>query len=61
MISNFRVIFLAAPIFHRGERAGNIYLAEKEAGKEFTRETLMYRKIGQPVSVLSIRETVVKS
>ena len=32
------VSFLAAPVFHRGERAGNIYLAEKEAGKEFTRE-----------------------
>ena len=32
------VSFLAAPIFHRGERAGNLYLAGKEAGEEFTRE-----------------------
>ena len=30
--------FLAAPIFHRGERAGNLYLAGKEADGEFTRE-----------------------
>ena len=30
--------FLGAPIFHRGERAGNLYLAGKEAGEEFTRE-----------------------
>ena len=30
--------FLAAPIFHGGERAGNLYLAGKEAGGEFTRE-----------------------
>ena len=30
--------FLGAPIFHRGERAGNLYLAGKEAGEAFTRE-----------------------
>ena len=30
--------FLGAPIFHRNERAGNLYLAGKEAGGEFTRE-----------------------
>ena len=28
--------FLAAPIRHRGEAAGNIYLAKKEPGQEFT-------------------------
>ena len=30
--------FLAAPVFHRGERVGNLFLAGKEAGEEFTRE-----------------------
>ena len=30
--------FLAAPVFHRGERFGNIFLAERERGDEFTRE-----------------------
>ncbi len=30
--------FLAAPIRHRGGRVGNIYVAEKEGGAEFTRE-----------------------
>ena len=30
--------FLAAPIRHRGESQGNIYLAKKEPGQEFTRE-----------------------
>ena len=30
--------FLAAPILYQGESAGNIYLAEKEAGEGFTRE-----------------------
>ena len=30
--------FLGAPIFHRGERLGNIYLTEKERGREFTTE-----------------------
>ena len=28
--------FLLAPILHRGERAGTIYLSEKEGGREFT-------------------------
>ena len=32
------VSLLAAPVLHRGERAGNVYVAEKEAGREFTRE-----------------------
>ena len=32
------VSFLAAPVLHRGERAGNVYVAEKEAGVEFTLE-----------------------
>ena len=32
------VSFLAAPVLHRGERAGNVYVAEKEAGVAFTRE-----------------------
>ena len=32
------VPFLASPIFHRDERVGNIYVAEKEAGAEFTPE-----------------------
>ncbi len=30
--------FLAAPIFHRGERAGNLFLGGKEAGRAFTGE-----------------------
>ena len=30
--------FLAAPIHHRGERVGNIFLAETGAGQEFTAE-----------------------
>ena len=30
--------FLAAPVFHRGERVGNLFLAERERGDEFTRE-----------------------
>ena len=30
--------FLAAPVFHRGERVGNIFLAEKEIGEEFNSE-----------------------
>ena len=30
--------FLAAPILYRGEIIGNIYLAEKEVGEEFTQE-----------------------
>ena len=30
--------FLAAPIFHRGERMGHIYLMEKVGGREFTPE-----------------------
>ena len=33
-----KVSFLAFPILHRGERVGSIYLAEKEGGREFTRE-----------------------
>ena len=32
------VSFLASPVFHRGERVGNVYLAEKEGGEEFTRQ-----------------------
>ena len=32
------VSFLAAPVLHLGQRVGNIYLAEKEAGEEFTEE-----------------------
>ena len=32
------VSFLASPVLHRGERVGNIYLAEKEHGREFTQE-----------------------
>ncbi len=32
------VSFLASPMFHRGERIGNIYLGEKEHGEEFTQE-----------------------
>ena len=30
--------FLMAPVFHQGERVSNIYLAEKEGGREFTLE-----------------------
>ena len=30
--------FLAAPVLHRGERVGNFFLGEKEAGPEFTPE-----------------------
>ena len=30
--------FLAAPIYHRGERMGHIYLLEKDGGREFTPE-----------------------
>ena len=33
-----KVSFVATPIRHRGERAGSIFLAEKEHGQEFTRE-----------------------
>ena len=33
-----KVSFLASPISHQGDRVGNIYLAEKEGGQEFTRE-----------------------
>ena len=33
-----RVSFLAFPVLHRRERVGSIYLAEKEGGREFTRE-----------------------
>ena len=33
-----KVSFLAFPVLHRGERVGSIYLAEKEGGREFTRE-----------------------
>ena len=32
------VSFLAAPVLHLGQRVGNVYLAEKEAGEEFTGE-----------------------
>ena len=32
------VSFLASPVFHRGERVANVYLAEKDDGEEFTRE-----------------------
>ena len=32
------VSFLAAPVLHRDERVGNINVAEKEDGREFTRE-----------------------
>ena len=38
------VPFLASPVFHRGERLGNIFLADKDGGAEFTRtdeETLV--------------------
>ena len=30
--------FLGAPIRHRGEHAGNLYLSDKEGGREFTQE-----------------------
>ena len=33
-----RMSFLLAPIFYRGGRVGNIHLAVKEGGQEFTRE-----------------------
>ena len=32
------ISFLAAPVLHLGQRVGNIYLAEKEGGEEFTVE-----------------------
>ena len=32
------VPFLAAPVFHRGERVGNLYVAEKKSGGAFTQE-----------------------
>ena len=32
------VSFLASPVFHRGERVANVYLAGKDDGEEFTRE-----------------------
>ena len=32
------ICFLAAPVFHRGERVGHLFLAGKEAGEEFTQE-----------------------
>ena len=32
------VSFLAAPVLHRGERVGNLYVAEKDGGSEFTHE-----------------------
>jgi len=38
------VPFLASPVFHRGQRVGNIFLADKDGGEEFTRadeETLV--------------------
>ncbi len=38
------VPFLASPVFHRGERVGNIFLADQDGGEEFTRadeETLV--------------------
>ncbi len=33
-----KVSFMATPVLHRGERVGSIFLAEKERGREFTRE-----------------------
>ena len=33
-----RVSFLAFPVLHRGRRVGSVFLAEKEGGREFTRE-----------------------
>ena len=32
------VSFLASPVLYRGQRVGNVYVAEKEGGGEFTRE-----------------------
>ena len=32
------ICFLAAPVFHRGERVGHLFLAGKETGEEFTQE-----------------------
>ena len=32
------VSFLAAPVLHRDERVGNVYVADKESSEEFTRE-----------------------
>ena len=32
------VSFLAAPVFHRGERVGNVFVAGREEGSEFTDE-----------------------
>ena len=32
------VSFLAAPVLHRGQRVGDLYVAEKEGGEEFTPE-----------------------
>ena len=32
------VPFLAAPVFHRGQRVGDLYVAEREGGGEFTQE-----------------------
>ena len=32
------ICFLAAPVFHRGERVGHLFLAGKEPGEEFTQE-----------------------
>ena len=39
-----KVPFLASPMFHRGQRVGNIFLADKNGGEEFTKadeETLV--------------------
>ena len=33
-----RVPFLAFPVLHRGERVGSVFLAEKEGGREFSKE-----------------------
>ena len=33
-----QLAFMAAPVFHIGKRVGNIYVAEREAGGEFSRE-----------------------
>ncbi len=38
MLVGSRVSFLAAPLVHRSQRAGGIYLADKEGGLEFTSE-----------------------
>ena len=32
------ISFLASPVLHRDERVGNIFVAEKEGGREFTQE-----------------------